>query len=182
MDRRSRIIGISIVAATVFISSVGLAAERDSGISRDKQFLAKAAGGQKAEMALGELATKRGASEKVKDFGHRMIEDHRKASQEVTQLASKEHIDLPADMPVMHKEKAEHFAQLSGEEFDRAYMTYMVQDHMKDVKDFEQSAKELKNPRIQQWASGALPVLKEHLNLAKTIAENLGIDGKEFRK
>ena len=178
MYRLSRI-AIGIVLGVVSTASVGAAAERKPGIPMEKHFLVKAAGGQQAEIAFGEMAAKRGESEKVKEFGHRMIEDHQKASQEVKQLAVKEGIDLPSDMPAMHKQMAQQFSQLSGKDFDRAYIKYMVQDHRKDVTEFEHSAKGLKHPLIQQWASATLPVLKEHLNLAKTIAEGLGIDPKE---
>ena len=125
------------------------------------------------------MATERGESEKVKQFAQRMIEDHQKASTEAKQLASQEGSELPADMPGMHKEKAQQFSQLSGKEFDRAYINYMLREHMKDVTEFEHSAKELKNPRMQQWTSATLSVLKEHLKIVKSIAGDLGIDTKK---
>lgn len=62
-----------------------------------------------------------------------MVADHQKASQEVKQLAAQEHIDLPADMPPMHKEMVDQLSQLSGKEFDRAYITHMINDHVKNV-------------------------------------------------
>lgn len=166
------------LALGAFIGAGMATAAEPAAKANDKEFLVKAAGGQKAEIALGEMATQRAESDKVKQFGQRMIEDHQKAGKEISQLAFKEGIELPADMPDMHKKSAERFSQLSGKEFDRAYIAYMLQDHMKDVTEFERGVNNIKDQQVKQWASSALPVLKEHLKLAKTIAGDLGIDSK----
>jgi putative membrane protein len=110
-----------------------------------------------------------------------MVEDHQKANKEVEQLASKEGVQLPMSLTGKHKDKKEKISQLSGKEFDRAYMTYMLRDHAKDVKEFERGAHALKNPQIRQWAEGTLPVLKQHLQKARQIASSIGIDRKPAR-
>ena len=69
----------------------------------------------------------------------------------------------------------------SPAEFDRAYIAYMLRDHTKDMKEFEEGARTLTDPEVKQWASSALPVLKEHLQKAQTIASSLGIDAKETK-
>lgn len=46
----------------------------------DRTFMNKAAQGGMAEVELGRLAEQNAQSQDVKDFGKRMIEDHRKAS------------------------------------------------------------------------------------------------------
>jgi putative membrane protein len=170
---------MGIVAIALVTAGVGMTAEQKTVTQKEKAFLTKVAAGQKAEIALGQMATERAESEKVKQFAHRMIEDHQKASKEVKQLASQEGAELPADMPAMQKKKAQQLSQLSGKEFDRAYINYMLQDHTKDVTEFEHSAKEIKDPHVQQWASATLPVLREHLKIAKNIADDLGIDAKK---
>jgi hypothetical protein len=45
-----------------------------------------------------------------------------------------------------------------------------------------ESTKDLRNPQVQQWASATLPVLKEHLKIAKNIADELGIGTKTVRQ
>ena len=85
-------------------------------------------------------------------------------------------VQLQMHLTGKHKNKKEKISQLSGKEFDRAYMTYMLRDHAKDVQEFERGAQALKNPQIQQWAEGTLPVLKQHLQKARQIANSIGID------
>jgi putative membrane protein len=148
------------------------AATREAG---GESFLKTAAQGQQAEIALGQLATQKASNPDVKQFGAQMIEDHQKASQEVRQLASKEGVRLPMQLSEKHKHKQQELSKLSGEEFDRAYMQYMVQDHTKEVKEFEQNAEQITDQDVKKWASSAVPVLKEHLQKAQTIAASIGV-------
>ena len=160
----------------------GLVTAADTNMPKDQSFLIEAAAAQKSEIALGRMAAERAESDKVKQFGRRMIEDHQRAGKEVTQLAPQNAIEPAEDIPTVHKDKAQQLSQLSGKEFDRAYITYMLKDHMNDVLQFEQSTKDLRNPQVQQWASATLPVLKEHLKIAKNIADELGIGTKTVRQ
>lgn len=172
-DKTSKMVGVAALILACVASSMGMAADVDT--QKEKEFLSKAAGAQKAEMAFGLMASDRADNAKVKQFGERMIDDHQKAGMKVKQLALKERVDLPTGMPSMQKEKAEQFSPLMGKNFDRAYIGYMLKEHKKDVEAFEQSANELKDHQVRQWASETLPILKEHLKVAKTIADDLGI-------
>ena len=51
-----------------------------AGKTDAQSFLEKAAEGQQIEISLGQLATQRAQSERVKEFGAQMAEDHKKAS------------------------------------------------------------------------------------------------------
>src|SRR5262249_48342777 len=63
--------------------------------STDREFMTKAAAGGIAEVEMGRLATQKGASEDVKKFGQRMIDDHSKANNELMSLAAKKGVSLP---------------------------------------------------------------------------------------
>jgi putative membrane protein len=175
MQRNTNIIW---AAALAIVMVAGMAVAADFERAEEKHFLTKVSGSQEAEIAFGRMAADRAESAKVKQFGQRMIEDHQKAAMEVKQLAVKQGIDLPAPMVPEEKEQAEKFAQLAGKEFDRAYIGYMVKEHMKDVAEFEHTGKQLKDPNVKQWVTATLPVLKEHLTIAKNIADDMGISSK----
>ena len=175
MQRNTNIIWTAALAACMVAGMAAADFER----AEEKHFLTKVSGSQEAEIAFGRMAADRAESAKVKQFGQRMIEDHQKAAaMEVKQLAVKQGIDLPAPMVPEEKEQAEKFAQLAGKEFDRAYIGYMVKEHMKDVAEFEHTGKQLKDPNVKQWVTATLPVLKEHLTIAKNIADDMGISSK----
>jgi putative membrane protein len=63
--------------------------------------------------------------------------------------------------------------QLSGAEFDQAYMDEMVKDHEKDIAAFEQQAQAGQDPELRAFAEEALPTLREHLELAKEIQSQI---------
>lgn len=141
--------------------------------SKDRQFLMTAAEAQKAEIALGQIAAERAESEKVKQLAQRMIEDHTKAGQEVRKLAEAAGVALSVEPPVDHRKLGDTYSGLSGKEFDRAYVAHEVKDHQKNITELKKQAKKLKHPEIKQWASGTLPVLKEHLIIAKSVLSSL---------
>lgn len=138
--------------------------------SMDTKFVKKAARGGLAEVELGQLATQKASSEEVKKFGQRMVDDHSKANDQLKQVAAQEHIDLPTEPNAKDKATKARLEQLSGEQFDRAYMSDMVKDHKADVAEFARESKNAKDPAIKSFAEQTLPTLREHLKQAEQIA------------
>jgi putative membrane protein len=167
----------AIIAGALLSLGVASAAEHNSAKvdHPEKQFFMEAAQDGIAEVALGRLAAKQAASEDVKKFGQRMVDDHSKANDELKHLAQSEGITLPVDMDEKAKATQQRLAKLSGTDFDRAYMEEMVKGHMKDVTAFEQESEQAKDPDVKQWATKILPTLKEHLDLAHKTAEKVGV-------
>ena len=154
------------------VAGIAVGAEVDKA---EKDFLTKISESGTAEIALGRMAADRAENPKVKQFGQRMMEDHQKVGMEVKQLASKQGIELPRPMPQEQQDQLAKFSQLSGKEFDRAYMRYMLKEHVKDITEFEHSGKMLRDQEIREWVTATLPRLDEHLIFAKNIAADLGI-------
>src|ERR1044071_100732 len=95
----------------------------------DSHFMKKAADGGMAEVELGQLATQKASNSDVKAFGQRMVDDHGKANEQLKQLAAEKHVDLPQEPGAKHKATKARLEQLSGTEFDQAYVAEMVKDH-----------------------------------------------------
>lgn len=136
----------------------------------DTAFLKKAARGGLAEVELGQLATQKAASDEVKKFGQRMVDDHTKANDQLKQVAAQEHVDLPTEPSAKDRATKARLEKLSGEQFDRAYMSDMVKDHKTDVAEFAHESKMAKDPAVKSFAEQTLPTLREHLKLAEQIA------------
>ena len=47
---------------------------------------------------------------------------------------------------------ADKLSKLSGKDFDKEYISDMVDDHEKDVKEFEKASKDAKDPDLKAWA------------------------------
>lgn len=135
----------------------------------DKKFVREAAQGGMAEVELGKLATEKASSPEVKKFGQRMVDDHSKANDQLKEVASSQGIMLPSKLSAKDEMTKERLSKLSGEQFDKAYMSDMVKDHTQDVADFQQEATSASDPAVKEFAEKTLPVLKSHLREAKQI-------------
>jgi putative membrane protein len=139
----------------------------------DRGFVEKAAMGGMAEVELGNLAQQKASSAEVKQFAARMVEDHGKANDELKQLASSKGIPLPTALDRKHRSDMDRLGKLSGAEFDRAYMSHMLDDHKKDVAEFKKQATSGKDSDLKAFASKSVPVLEQHLQLAQKTNDSV---------
>ena len=167
----------SMILSAALVVPIGLVAAQQAPSapaksaldSADRRFVMGASRGGRAEVELGKLASERGSSDAVKQFGQRMVTDHGKAYEELKALADQKGVAVAADMDARDKRLYERLSKLSGAQFDRAYMEAMVKDHKKDVSEFKREARRAKDPELKAWATKTLPTLEEHLKLAQTV-------------
>lgn len=133
----------------------------------DAGFMREAAQGNEAEVEMGRIAVQRAVNPDVRAFGQRMIDDHSKANGQLMQLASNKEISLPTEPNLAQRMTADSLQKKSGEDFDKTYMKTMVEDHEKDVKAYENEINTGKDPDVLAYARDTLPILKEHLGLAR---------------
>jgi putative membrane protein len=133
----------------------------------DQKFMQKAAIGGLAEVSLGQQVSPKAKNTDAKNFADRMVTDHSKANDELKQLASGKGVTLPTDTDKEHKDAAQKV--MSSKNLDKAYIDAMVEDHDKDVKEFEDASKSAKDTDLKAWIDKTLPVLKEHQKMAHDI-------------
>ncbi|WP_128546499.1 DUF4142 domain-containing protein [Larkinella soli] len=139
----------------------------------DSEFAVKAASGGLMEVELGRLAQQKAQSQRVKDFGAMMVEDHTKANNELKTLATAKNISLPATMGEEHRKHVDDLSKLSGAEFDREYIDLMVKDHDEDIKHFKEAADDAKDTDMKAFAAKTLPVLQKHHDAVKAIQDGM---------
>jgi len=143
----------------------------DTIVEDDSKFAVAAADGGMMEVKLGELALSNGSSPLVKDFGKNMVKDHGKANEELKALATQKSITLPMALSDDKQKDYDDLAKKKGKEFDKAYASFMVDDHENDIKEFEKAAKDCKDMDIKSWAGGKVPTLQHHLEMAKAMKD-----------
>lgn len=174
----------ALMLAAILIAAYSTAraasdAKSSSKLSRsDASFVKEAAEGGMMEVELGKVAADKASSEKVKEFGRRMQDDHSKANAELKQLATSKGVELPTALEGKEKSTVGRLSKLSGAEFDREYMRSMVSDHKEDVSKFQSEANKARDPDVKQFASKTLPTLKEHLQLAESTAKEVKASSK----
>ena len=143
----------------------------DSNKEDDTEFAVAAADGGMLEVKLGQLAQTNASSSQVKEFGQSMINDHSKANEELMALAQQKNISLPQTLSDKNQKKYDDLLEKKGEEFDKAYTKFMVDDHEDDVDEFKKEADKGNDMEIKAWASGKVSTLEHHLEMAKAAKE-----------
>jgi putative membrane protein len=141
--------------------------------SSDVDFIRKAAMGGKMEVDLGNIAQSNAANERVKAFGSMMVNDHGQANNELRQFAQGRNVMLSDSLDKKMQDHMTSMQKMTGKAFDKHYMGMMVDDHVKDVKEFEKASASAKDPDLRAWAAKTLPVLQKHLDSAKAIRPKL---------
>lgn len=154
-------------------ASNGKAASSDRMARSDRKFLEEAYMGSMAEVRLGKLAQDKASSQEVKDFGKRMVDDHSKEIDSLSQIAKEDGVKLPTQLDSKHQKTYDRLAKLSGAEFDRAYMKEMTSDHKKDVSSYEHAAKSAKDDQLQQHAQQEVSTLREHEKMAQSTMDDI---------
>jgi len=142
-------------------------------MSADMKFAMMAAMGGMEEVEMGKLAAEKGASDEVRQFGQRMVDDHTRANQELMQIASSKGMTLPAALDPKHQADMQKMSALSGEAFDKAYVKMMVKDHKKDVAEFQKESTRGADPELKGFATSTLPTLQEHLQMIQRIDDKM---------
>ena len=153
------------------------AGEQQQLAQADMEFATKAAEGGLMEVRLGELAQQQAASEEVRQFGQRMVEDHGQANEQLMQIAQDKGIELPQELSDEAQQLYDELQQQEGEAFDQAYMDEMVSDHEEDVDAFQQYTEEGQDEALVEFASQTLPVLQQHLEMAQQTQEQVVAGG-----
>lgn len=138
--------------------------------SSDKKFVDKAAEGGLAEVELGRLAEKKATNADVKSFAQRMVHDHTQANEKLNQIATQDGISVPQRLSAKEVMEKARLEKMHGAAFDKAYMENQLQDHKKDIAEFEHESQDGQNRSVKHFAAQTLPTLQSHLRDAEQVA------------
>lgn len=149
------------------------APQQEQQPSGDRQFLSEAAIDGRSEVELARTATTKASSPAVKRFAQKLVEDHSKANQQLESLPQGREVLQSLTIPQEKQSTVEHLSKLSGKEFDRTFVEHAVEDHEKAVARFQEAANSAQDPEVKQFAAQTLPVLRRHLEMAKSLQTQL---------
>ena len=144
-------------------------ASTSANANPDQDFLNKAAQGNRAEIQLGQLVAGKTKNPSVKQFAQMMVKDHTDALSKLQLVAQTKRLTLPDEMPDDAKDLESKLTKDAGKQLDKDYMDGMVQDHQKDVQEFQDATETLKDPDIKKWVTDTLPTLQKHLSKAQQV-------------
>lgn len=143
---------------------------------KDKMFLRKAAEGGIADVKFGQLAAQKGDSEEVKDFGQKMVDDHTALNKDIEPIADSMGVKLPTHLNKTDQAEYDKLNGLSGSDFDTEYLTTMVKDHHKDLREFRLEAANTQDQTLKDAVVKGQKVIHEHMVIVDKLAKSKGIE------
>jgi len=138
-----------------------------------RDFAEKAARGGMMEVNMGNIAMRNAGSQSVKDFGKMMVDDHTKINDNLKDLASKKNITLPTAVSDDQQKDIDKLIKKTGRDFDKDYVSMMVDDHKKDIADFKKNGDKLSDPDFKTFIINSLPTLQKHLDSIQNIKKRM---------
>ncbi|MYN11076.1 DUF4142 domain-containing protein [Pseudoduganella aquatica] len=130
----------------------------------DQHMLQQLAQGNMAEIEAGKIALQKSQNTEVKAFAQQMVDDHTKGLQEVQTVAQSKGVTLPAEPDAKHKAMASKLKGLSGDAFDRAYLSQAgVDDHKKTHALVQKVQSSAKDADVKALAAKLEPTVAQHL-------------------
>jgi len=149
-------------------------ATADANVKADSKFIREVAADNKLEADLGQLAESKAENSEVRQFAQRMVADHNRLQSDWLNMSSRNGRPLNPSYGKHHRKKLDELQKLSGKDFDRAYMTLMIQDHKDYIDYFQKEGRAAQSTQVRNLVSAGLPMLEQHWSLAKQIGVKVG--------
>ncbi len=133
----------------------------------DATFVVNSADAGMTEVQLGQLAQQKAKDKDVKMYGAMMEKDHIAAGDRLKAVATSKNITLPASVSADMQKAIDNLQQKNGSDFDKAYISQMIDDHKKVISMFETESKNGSDADIKAFADSTLPRLRMHLEKAQ---------------
>ncbi|MEO6681875.1 MAG: DUF4142 domain-containing protein [Ginsengibacter sp.] len=138
-----------------------------------QKFAEKAAMGSMMEIEAGKIAAEKATNPDVKALAQKMVDDHSKISDDLKAVAASKNMVLPTMLSESQQKDLNDLREKTGNEFDKAFVNMMVDDHKDDVDAFQDAADKLDDPDIKNFAINTLPILQKHLASVQEIEKRI---------
>jgi putative membrane protein len=139
-------------------------AQAASAPQDDHAFLKMAAEADMTSAHIGEMAETRAASNGVKEFGRKLVQDHTDDYRQVAELAAKLGDSIPKGIDSVDNRQITRLGRFKGAAFDRAFLAHETVEHQRLVSAFKREAEHGNDPAVKAYAGKTLPALESHLH------------------
>jgi putative membrane protein len=171
-------IALRSMILTLLVGSLTLADDERKASEQpknDQEFLTWAIACDTAEIKAGELAQKMGSNPVVVRLAQKLALDCSNNRATLVAIGKALRMDVAETTFPGAKERAEKLSKTEKGDFDKEYIKAQVEGQQKALKMYETWAKEGKDENIRNLANRSLPVIRNHLELTRRVATDLGV-------
>ena len=135
----------------------------------DERFLKERAAAILFEVETAQLALQKTNNQSLKKLSNQIIEDRLVIIEELKKLSSLKNVTLPTVSGNQRSTELEDLQKLNATEFDKKYLSFIVEFLEEDIRKFEKAANNANSPEIKVFASKSLPIMRTHLDEARSL-------------
>jgi len=163
-----------VMCSAIFVSAgLLITANAKAQTDEDKKFLAMAAQSDQNEIALSKLAEEKASNPDVKAFAEKMVTEHEQMTDSMKPFAEKWGLTPPSGPDSSHQKEWDKLNGMSGEAFDKEYMSDMVTDHTKAYSAFTKEGNDTKDPEFKDAVLKGKSKVAAHKNMAYDLKKKV---------
>jgi len=139
----------------------------------DHIFLYQLAQEDKSEINLAKLAIAKSTNSQVQSYAKSILDNDPAMGQRAKTIAAQKRVIVPEVANTDQKARFDRLSELSGAEFDKAYMQYEVQRQQQELQLIEQAAAAAQDQDVKNYAMNETPLVLKTAQTAKIIASAL---------
>lgn len=143
--------------------------------NQDRQFVQQAMLDGYLEVNMGRLAGREAQAAAVKRYAGWMVRDNRAADDQLQALAQRKGMQPPRGLNPQQSTQLNRLSALPGSQFDRSYLTAMVQDHDNAIRDFRREVASGSDPDLRRFARQTLMTLTRYAEYAHQLSSGQSI-------
>ncbi|MFN3675833.1 MAG: DUF4142 domain-containing protein [Sphingomonas pseudosanguinis] len=152
-------------------TSVTPGATPTAAVSASQTFANAVAASDAFEIETSKLALTSGASASVKSYAQKMIDAHTASTAKLktTVAGLMPAITPDATLNAEQQQKLDRLKTLNGTAFDQAYIAEQTAGHQQTLDTLKAYAASGDMPALKDFATGLIPMVTAHLNMAKSL-------------
>lgn len=135
----------------------------------DLAFVPEAAQFGLANIMLGQEALRKSQNQSVRQFAQAEIAEQQSNAQQLKRIAPQLRVTLPTTPGPKYQAIMQRFSQLSGTQFDNAYLDEGVNAHLEAASLFQREAAFGRNPSLISLVNQGLPIINRHFTTASQL-------------
>jgi putative membrane protein len=138
----------------------------------DKMFVSRTLQSDMAQVQFGQLTLQKTKNEQVKQLAQKMIVDHSELGDKLKVFAKQLGVEIPTQLSKKDKATMAKLQELSGSEYDQAYIKEMVKDHKKYLSEIQMEGSTGQDEAVKNASSQISQVIAQHLQMIQQIAND----------
>ncbi len=162
-------------------ASTSTASSKEKISDADLQVMAQMHHVNQMEIDMGKLAQTKSTTQSVKSYGKMLVTDHQSADKDLLAMAKKHGQSIPAYRPTNEadqkdekdqKDMAAHLKTLKGADFDKEFLSMMVQGHEKTLANLDTAMGMVTSDELKTAIQNVKPTIQKHADQARDLQKS----------